>query len=297
MRILLSLFLVLGLAGCSDSAPSSNAQIVTTTGMIADAVKNIVGDKLAVRPLMGAGVDPHLYKATQGDISRLTSADLVFYNGLHLEGKMSDLLQALGKKKPVVAVSTKLPEDQLIRHGDVHDPHVWFDIALWSHAVEQVRDALMAHYPQYASEFSTNAKHYLGQLAELDTWARDEIQSIPQKQRVLITAHDAFNYFGKAYGIEVKGLQGISTVSEIGVYDVTQMTELVKSRGIKALFVESSVSPRFVQAVQKGLEAQGYAVKIGGSLYSDAMGLEGTPEGSYIGMVRANVNTIVGNLK
>jgi manganese/zinc/iron transport system substrate-binding protein len=291
------------LAGCgpdkNGKAGNKKLNIVTTTGMIADATKNIAGDKAEITALMGPGVDPHLYKATQGDISRLKEAKLVFYNGLHLEGKMGDILNRLDKNK-VIAVSRNIDEAKLRKAPqflDSHDPHIWFNVRLWMEAVQEISTVLQKTDTTNAGLYKKNAEAYLQKLDSLDKWTRSEIQSIPESGRLLITAHDAFGYFGDAYGIEVKGLQGISTLSEFGLNDVTELVNLIVSRKIKAVFVESSVPKKSIEAVVEGCRNKGHEVIIGGTLYSDAMGPTGTFEGTYIGMVTANVNTIVKALR
>lgn len=271
--------------------------VVATTGMIGDLVANIGQEKVRVMSLMGSGVDPHLYKATQGDLRRLLKADVIFYNGLHLEGKMQDILEKIARKKPVYAVSQDMPESDVIMYGEVHDPHIWFDVGLWQQAGQLVLKKLIHLRPDERAYFEKNAKVYLAELATLDAWVAESIAQIPKPQRVLITAHDAFNYFGLAYGIEVRGLQGISTATEFGLHDIKQLKGLILQRNIKAVFVESSVPKKFLQSLVAGVQSEGGHLKIGGELYSDAMGLKNTPEGSYIGMVKHNVNTIVGALK
>lgn len=288
--------------GCGDAAEHSAADldITVTTGMIADAVLNVAGDHAKVTALMGPGVDPHLYKATQGDLARLTSADVVFYNGLHLEGKMVDVLEKLSRQKPVVAVTDGVTESDLRSPPEfqgAHDPHIWFDVKLWAGAVRRIADELKKVDETNAEEYDRNATQYIHRLDSLDTWVRTQIATIPKIQRVMITAHDAFGYFGRAYDIEVRGLQGISTVSEFGLADRAALENLIAERKIKAVFVESSVPKRSIEAVVEGVQAKGHEVRIGGQLYSDAMGDAGTPEGTYIGMVTANVNTIVGALR
>jgi manganese/zinc/iron transport system substrate-binding protein len=274
-------------------------KIVTTTGMIKDAVEHVVGDKAEVIALMGPGVDPHLYKATQGDLEKLTSADIIFYNGLHLEGKMGEVFEKLGRLKPVIAVAKDIPESRLrtIPGFNVHDPHIWFDVSLWKEAVKVVTGFMVDRDSSSAQLYQQNSTAYLEQMDSLHNSVKQQLQQIPAEQRVLITAHDAFGYFGDAYGIEVRGLQGISTVSEFGLKDVTDLVNFIIARKIKAIFVETSVSQKSINAVVEGCNQKGWNVKIGGSLYSDAMGAAGTPEGSYLGMVTANVNTIVTALK
>lgn len=279
---------------------TSKIQIVTTTGMIKDAVENVVGDQAEVVALMGPGVDPHLYKATQGDLQRLTEADIVFYNGLHLEGKMGEVLEKLGRTRPVIAVSSEIP-DTLLRavpgFQGTHDPHIWFDVNLWKHAVLTIAGFMQRHDSTHATLYNQRRDRYLLQLDSLHKAVKTSIAQIPEKQRVLITAHDAFGYFGDAYAIEVRGLQGISTVSEFGLKDVTELVNFIIRRQIKAIFVETSVSQKSIEAVVEGCQQKNWNVKIGGSLYSDAMGPAGTPEGTYIGMVNANVKKIVDSLR
>lgn len=283
-----------------ETTASGKIKIVTTVGMIKDAVENIAGDRAEVIALMGPGVDPHLYKATQGDLDKLTSADIVFYGGLHLEGKMGEVLEKLGKLKPVIAVSSEIP-DSLLRNvpgfQGTHDPHIWFDVKLWEEAVKTVSNFLQKYDSANKTTYQTKTQQYLGRMDSLHESVKARISEIPKEQRVLITAHDAFGYFGDAYGIEVKGLQGISTVSEFGLRDVTELVNFIISRKIKAIFVETSVSEKSINAVVEGCKQKGWDVKIGGSLFSDAMGAAGTPEGNYIGMVNKNVETIVTALK
>ena len=295
--------LLLLVSACERKSSGSESEkiiIVTTTGMIQDAAQQVAGDLAEVTGLIGPGVDPHLYKASQGDLEKLTGADVVFFNGLHLEGKMGEVLEKLGKRKPVVAVSQNIP-DSLLRtapgFAGAHDPHIWFDVRLWKHAVQAVGDFLSTQFPAHDSTFRSNTLRYLTRLDSLDAAIRVRLQEIPPAQRVLITAHDAFGYFGDAYGIEVRGLQGISTLSEFGLRDVTAMVQFIIDRKIKAIFVESSVSPRSIQAVVEGCKKKGWEVRIAASLYSDAMGAKGTPEGTYTGMVMANVNSITEALR
>jgi manganese/zinc/iron transport system substrate-binding protein len=268
--------------------------------MIKDAVQHVAGNRAEVISLMGAGVDPHLYKATQGDVEKLTNANIVFYNGLHLEGKMGEVLEKLSHMKPVVAVSSEIPENELRTvpgFQGAHDPHMWFDVKLWESSVRAVEKTLSKEDPANASEYKSNASKYIAQLDSLHEAVKAKVAEVPEQQRVLITAHDAFGYFGDAYNIQVRGLQGISTVAEFGVRDVTDLVNFIIERKIKAIFVETSVSQKSIEAVVEGCQQKGWNVKIGGSLYSDAMGNAGTPEGNYIGMVNANVKTIVDALK
>lgn len=274
--------------------------VVTTTGMIADMARNIGGEKVEVKALMGPGVDPHLYKATHGDLTLLSDAKIVFYNGLHLEGKMQEVFLGLKRRKPVIALGDVLDANTL-RHppefAGLNDPHIWFDVSLWTKTVDAVEKGLAELLPQEKAYFESTSKKYREQLTELHRWVGERIETIPSTQRVLVTAHDAFGYFGAAYGMEVAGLQGISTASEFGLVDVQRLTDLIITRNIKAIFVETSVPQRFILSIQEGVSARGKSVSIGGTLYSDALGESGSGADTYESMVRANVNTIVGALK
>jgi manganese/zinc/iron transport system substrate-binding protein len=294
--------IVFFITACS-SKPETQRQvlkIVTTTGMIQDAVKNITGEHAQVEALMGPGVDPHLYKATQGDLKKLTEADVVFYNGLHLEGKMGEVLEKLSRTKPVLAVAASLPDSILLEvegFEGITDPHIWFDVKLWREAVKTIHSYMVEIDSVNKPFYDSAAYAYTMQLDSLHKAISVQLLTIPEEQRVLITAHDAFGYFGRAYNIQVRGLQGISTVAEFGLRDVTELVDFIIERKIKAIFVESSISPKSIEAVEEGCRKKNWQVKIGGNLYSDAMGEAGTPEGTYIGMVNANVKTIVEALK
>lgn len=294
---------LLVLTGCgNDTAESDNGNgkldVVTTTGMIGDLVENIGGKHVEVTSLMGPGVDPHLYKATQGDVETLDSADMIFYNGLHLEGKMTDIFEMMSKDKPTIAVTEDFKENQLRKVGATeHDPHVWFDVKLWIVAAEAVKKELIAKDPDNEAEYRENYEEYVVQLEELDKYVHEEINKVPEDQRVLVTAHDAFGYYGQSYGLDVRGLQGINTLSEYGSKDVTDMRNYLVENKIKAIFIESSVPRKAIEAVIQGAGKQGHKVEIGGELFSDAMGERGTEEGTYIGMVRHNTDTIVRALK
>ena len=292
------------LSACSSSGGESQLplaeraiNVVTTTGMIADIVKNVGGDRVQVTALMGPGVDPHLYKASEGDVLRLQEADVIFYNGLHLEAQMGDVLERLNDFGiRTVAVTDKIDRSLLQSPPEFqgnYDPHVWFDVTLWMEAAEQVSESLVELDPDSSSKYESNAQAYLAELEDLHQYVLDQADTIPTEQRILITAHDAFNYFGRAYGFEVRGLQGISTEAQAGTADVQALADFIVERQIPAIFVESSVPQRNVEAVQAAVQAKGFEVRIGGSLFSDAMGSEGTPEGTYIGMVRHNIDTIV----
>ncbi len=301
--ILLLIALVTSLLlSCEPSKKVRNGKlnVVTTTGMIYDAVINIGKDKLEAQALMGPGVDPHLYKATQGDLKKLQGADLVLYNGLHLEGKMGEVFEKLARIKNVKAVSSDIP-DSLLRESEVYkgtfDPHVWFDVALWKWVVNNVAATLSELDSANADYYQQNGIGYLQTLDSLHATVAESILAIPEEQRVLITAHDAFGYFGEAYNIEVKGLQGISTLSEPGLKDIAELVNLIVDRKIKAVFIETSVSQKAINAVVEGCREKGHEVAIGGSLYSDAMGPFGEFEGTYVGMVTSNVEKIVNALK
>lgn len=275
-------------------------RIVCTTGMIADAAKNIAGEHAEVKAIMGPGVDPHLYKATQGDLKMLNDADIIFYNGLHLEGKMAEVLEKLGTRKRTVAVADGIAKDRLISNdafAGAYDPHVWFDVDLWSNSVRYMAQQLAGYDTSHSKDYMAAAEGYQEELQVMHAWVKQQISYIPKERRVLITAHDAFSYFGRAYDIDVRGLQGISTVSEFGLQDITRLVNFISENKIKAVFVESSVPRKSLETVVEGCRQKGHDVKIGGTLYSDAMGAEGTPEGAYLGMVRANVNTIVDGLR
>jgi manganese/zinc/iron transport system substrate-binding protein len=273
--------------------------VVTTTGMITDAVEHVGGERVRVEGLMGPGIDPHLYKASEGDLRRLERADVVFYGGLHLEAKMAEVLERVGERRAVSAVTDGIPRDRLLRPADgssQYDPHVWFDVELWTHAVEHVRDTFVELDPGHAELYRANAAAYLEELRELDEYVRERAAEVPEERRVIITAHDAFGYFGEAYGFEVRGLQGISTAAEAGAGDVQALAEFIAESRIPAVFVESSVSPRTIQAVREAVRSRGFDVELGEELFSDAMGDDGTPEGTYVGMVRHNIDAITRGL-
>ncbi len=273
-------------------------QIVTTTGMVTDMVRKIVGSHGEVTGLIGSGVDPHLFKATRHDIKLLHQAELVFYSGLMLEGRMQEALQNVNRlSRPVIAVTKQLELDKSFLRAPPEfqghfDPHVWMDVEAWSRCADCVVETLVAHDPVHADDYRQNAKTYQAELAKLDTYVRQVIASIPEPQRVLLTAHDAFGYFGRAYGIEVQSVQGVTTESEAGVNDVNRLVDLLVSRKLPAIFVESSVNEKNIRAVIEGASSRNVTVRIGGELFSDAMGAEGTYEGSYVGMLDHNATQI-----
>jgi len=309
---------VLFLAGCSSNTSTSSTaapaprpagtklKVTATIAMIGDVAQRIGGDKAEVSILMGPGTDPHLYKAREEDYRQLDAADVVLYNGLNLEGKMGDQLLKLAKKKAaakkgsVVAVTESIDE-KLFREPeemDGHfDPHLWFDVSLWMKAAEKIRDTLVEADAANAGTYKANAEKLLKEMSELHEWCKKEIASIPKEQRVLITAHDAFGYFGRAYDIEVHGIQGISTEDQASMAGIKNLVDLLVKRKVKAVFVESSVPKKNIEALVEGCKAAGHNVTVGGELFSDAMGDAGTKEGTYLGMVRHNVETIVKALK
>ncbi len=298
-------FAGLGLAGCSSNSGEQEKkagvlEVVATTGMIADTARVVGGEHVNVKGLMGPGVDPHLYKASAGDVATLSRADVIFYNGLHLEGKMSEVFEQMQKRGiRTVAVTDGIDRASLLAPPEFdgnYDPHVWFDVSLWMKVVEDVRDSLAEADPENADDYRANAAAYLGELKELDNYVKSKAAQVPEDKRVLITAHDAFNYFGRAYGFEVKGLQGISTEAEAGTADVQALAAFIVERQIPAIFVETSVPPKYIEAVKAAAEARGFKVKVGGSLYSDALGNPGSEAGTYTGMVRSNIDTITSAL-
>ncbi len=277
-------------------------KIVCTVGMITDIVVNLVGDYAEVEGIIGEGIDPHLYKPTRGDVIKLSQADVVFYNGLLLEGEMTDVLVGIASKGKLVKAVTEailVETDYLLQKVDgsaYTDPHVWMDVSGWLRAIPVVAETLAVYDPENAEAYRIKATVYAEQLEALDAYAKDAMSTIPESQRVLVTAHDAFQYLGRAYGIEVRGIQGISTESEAGVRDLEDLVDFIVERQIPAVFVESSVADKNVRALVEGARARGHAVIIGGSLFSDAMGQAGTYEGTYIGMIDRNVTTITNAL-
>lgn len=301
MRIVCLLLLAL-VAACGKDAAGARkgkVRVTATTGMVADLAKRVGGDRVEVEALMGPGVDPHLYSATPSDLARLRAADLVLYSGRLLEGKMTDIFTSLARKKPVFAVTEGIADDRLLSPPELEghfDPHVWFDVALWADTLPVVAQALSEVDPAHAAEYRARADEYRAEMLRLHDEVKAAIATVPKERRVLITSHDAFRYFGRAYDLEVKGLQGVSTVQDAGVRDVQDLANLIAERRIKAIFVETSVSEAAIRAVQKWAQEKGHDVRIGGHLYSDAMG-DHPPEDTYPGMVRANVKMIVEALR
>lgn len=270
-------------------------KVVATVGMVADIVRQVAGDKAQVANVMAEGVDPHLYKPTRDDVVALNGADVVFYNGLMLEGKMSDIFVKIARSdKPVIAVTEALDDEKYVMTDEAehYDPHVWMDVRGWSMAVKAVAKALSEYDPSHAADYTKNAEAYAAELDKLDAYAKQVIGSIPEAQRVLVTAHDAFGYMGRAYGVQVRGIQGLSTESEAGVRDINELVDFLVANKIGAVFVETSVADKNIRALLEGAASKGHTVKIGGTLFSDAMGQAGTYEGTYIGMIDHNVTTI-----
>ncbi|MBT5856163.1 zinc ABC transporter solute-binding protein [bacterium] len=296
---LLCIGLLLITAGCQSDkkvATADQLTVVTTIGMIADVAQNIGGKHVVVNGLMGPGVDPHLYRASAGDVTVLSSADVIFYNGLHLEAKMGEVLAQMGRTRTVVAVAANISKSNLmtpLEFEGVPDPHIWFDLTLWRQIIPVIRDTYIKVDPKNKVSYTKNAADYLKQLNALHQETIEIVKQVPKSQRVVVTAHDAFSYFGRQYGFEVVGLQGISTESEAGTQDVQRVAELIATRKIPAIFVESSIPVRHIKAVQRAVQARGWNVAIGGELFSDAMGSPDTKEGTFVGMIRHNVNVIV----
>ena len=293
MRYLI--FILIALTGCTSAPTKSSGKlkIVCTTSIIADAVSEITGDSCIVIALMGPGTDPHLFKPTKASLDHMADADIIVSNGLHLEGRMQEVLHKLGRSKQVIFIGDTLSKDQQL-YGDASkkmpDPHIWFDVNIWAQGITYLSNELIRNYPE-SIDLKKRDK-YIQSLHDLNDWVSVEMHSIPEEQRVLITAHDAFSYFGRAYDVEVLGLQGISTMAEYGIRDITNMVDLVISRKIKAVFVETSISSRSIEAVIAGCKDRGFNVIEGGTLYSDALGGKSSGADTYIGMVKFNVTTI-----
>lgn len=297
LLVLMIMVLVVGCDGGGETAENGGRlQVVATIGMISDVVKEVSGGQVDVRGLIGSGVDPHLYKPTAQDVKWLQSADVVFFNGLKLEGKMSDVLDRLEKQgKEVYAISGALSqrEGYVIDDGDGHlDPHIWMDVTGWMEAAKVVGEVLTQVDPEHRTEYAANLDGYLAKLKELDDYCRKSLATIPDGQRILVTAHDAFHYLGRAYGLEVRGIQGLSTESEAGVREIEELVDYLVTLRIPSVFVESSVSDKNVRALVEGAAARGHQVVIGAELFSDAMGPQGTYEGTYVGMIDHNITML-----
>ncbi len=291
----------LGLAATVLGHPADTFQgkypmrAVATVGMVADIVRNVGGAYVSVQQIMGPGVDPHLYKVTRDDVQAVLGCDVVFYSGLMLEGKMADTLVKIARRKPVVAVTEGIDESELLEPEEFqghYDPHVWMDVAAWGKCVDVVAQAMAEFDPSHADDYRGNAKKYRQQLAELHEYGRSVIASIPKESRVLITSHDAFNYFGRAYGLDVQGVQGISTESEAGLQRVNELVDMIVRKKVKAVFVESSVPRKNIDALIEGARSKKHQVIVGGELFSDAMGQSESYEGTYIGMLDHNFTLV-----
>lgn len=287
---------------CNETKPKNEKfTIVTTTSMITDLVKNIGGEKVNVQGLMGAGVDPHLYKASEGDVSKLSNADMIIYGGLHLEGKLVDVFETMKRQNiNTIAVSDALDKKDLISStlfASNYDPHIWFNVEYWQRITVFVANKLSEAQPENKDFFQANATTYLEKLKVLKAELDAEIATLPADKRRLVTAHDAFSYFGKAFDFDVVGVQGLSTATEAGVQDVQKTAAYIIDHKVKAVFIESSVPKRTIEALQAAVNSKNHEVVIGGTLFSDALGNPDTPEGTYIGMFKFNVHTIVEALK
>ncbi|MEO1107064.1 MAG: zinc ABC transporter substrate-binding protein [Pseudomonadota bacterium] len=274
-------------------------KVVATTGMVADAVRQVGGDQVEVKGLMGPGVDPHAYRQTRSDIVAMTRADLVLWHGLYLEAQMEDFFEDLSRKQTVVAVAESVDKSKLRAHDDYadkYDPHIWMSPALWGEVVAEIQATLTDARPESADLFAANAEAHLAELDALAAYAEQVLTAVPEESRVLLTAHDAFGYFGAAYGYEVMGVQGISTQSEAGLNRIGELVDTLVDRQLTAVFVESSVSDRSMRALIEGAAAKGHEVSVGGELFSDAMGVDGTYEGTYVGMLDHNITVIAGAL-
>ncbi|MDO4292999.1 MAG: zinc ABC transporter substrate-binding protein [Eubacteriales bacterium] len=311
-------FSLASLAGCTSSpaetavsdeiisqdkaaVPDGKWKITATTTMLYDLASVIGGDQTEVTALMSPGVDPHLYQASAGDVETMQESDIVLYNGLHLEGKMGDIFASLTDQgHEIICAEDGIDPSKLLADEDnpeIHDPHIWFDVSIWMDVAKHVAGRLEEIDPAHADVYAENLNQYLKELEALDQYIKDRVLELPENQRVLITAHDAFRYFGRAYGFEVKGLQGISTEAEAGTADVSSLAQFIADNKIKAIFVESSVPPKNIEALQAAVKSKGFEVEIGGELYSDSLGDEASGDGTYILTCKANIDTIVDALK
>ncbi|MDC1312883.1 zinc ABC transporter substrate-binding protein [Flavobacteriaceae bacterium] len=299
-KSIICLFVILLFACKNQTKPSGKLKVVVTTSMLTDLVKNIGADLIEIEGLMGPGVDPHLYKASEGDVSKLFNADVIFYNGLHLEGKLVAVFEKMDTQKTTVALGEFLAKEGLIGSdyfASNYDPHVWFNIQYFKEFSDKVTSVLSEKDPKNAASFTANNLAFQQELDLLHTAVVNTIATLAPEKRILVTAHDAFNYFGKAYGFNVVGLQGLSTATEAGVQDVQKLSEYIIANKVKAIFIESSVPRRTIEALEAAVLSKGHQVSIGGSLYSDALGDGGSAEGTYVGMFLYNVKTIVNALQ
>ncbi|MGO1534795.1 MULTISPECIES: metal ABC transporter solute-binding protein, Zn/Mn family [Halomonadaceae] len=291
--VILLTTLPLSALATADTPPLN---VVATIGMIADVAQEVGGECVNVEAMMGPGVDPHLYQASASDVATLRNAEQIFYSGYSLEGQLGDVLERFSERTPTLAVApASIDPASLITSQDVYgiDPHLWMDVSLWAQTLPTLNAALSEARPDCAATFDANTERYQTQLLALHEWVTDSIASIPDEQRILVTAHDAFGYFGRAYDIDVEGIQGISTETETGIADIRNMTDIVVDRAVPALFIESTINPRTVQAVIDAAQQRGQVVEIGGELYSDAMGDPDTVDGTYMGMIYRNTQHIV----
>ena len=309
LSLLLSLTILVAGVACERPSPSAAAStpnttkkqlnVVATIAMIGDVAANIGGPRVNVTNLMGEGVDPHLYKASPGDVRILADADVILYSGLHLEGRLADLLTRLAAKQTVLQVTASIDEALLRQPPEFaghFDPHVWFDVSLWSKTCASIRDVLIEKDPAGKDLYTANTLAYTSRLANLHAYATTTLATIPASSRVMVTAHDAFGYFGRAYNLTVLGVQGISTDSEASLQDINKLVDTLVSNKVPAVFIESSVPRKTIDALIEGSASRGHKLIIGGELYSDAMGAKGTPEGTYVGMVIHNVNIVTKSL-
>lgn len=301
IKIIMLLIILLLLTTCNkeDANTEKKLNIVTTIGMIGDVAENIGGDKVKVTALMGPGIDPHLYKAKENDLSIMMNADIILYNGLHLEAKLGDVLKKIKKRNiEIVAVAESIDENSRIETGEgLYDPHVWMNPGLWKIVARRIGEIIIEKDPDNEKYYKKRMDNYLDELKLLYDYVEQKIETIPMDHRILVTAHDAFTYFGKEFGLRVLGIQGISTQSEASASDIQSLADLIYKQKIPALFVESTVPLKTIEALKEAVQSRGYKVKIGGELYSDAMGNKDTPEGTYIGMIKHNVSTIAEELK
>ena len=312
LPLLAALLAVLSACGAASSADVGGAptavegieartvRVTTTTNLITDLVRQVGGDRVEVTGLMGPGVDPHLYKASAGDVDRLQEADVIVYGGLELEGRMSDLLEELGSRRPTVAVTKDIPEDRLIAspgHDGKFDPHIWFDVTLWQEAAKTVAATLKTLDPASAAHYDRRLAAYQAELTKLDAYVQAKVDAVPERQRVLVTSHDAFTYFGRRYGFEVAAIQGVSTATEATNDDIERVAGVIAERKLPSVFIESSVPRQTVDAVLQNAASRGQRAEIGGELYSDSAGSPGSGAETYVGMVRANIDRISEGLR
>lgn len=301
-KAILALSLSLGLAACQGPSSDPRPLVLCTTNILAEVSAQLLGplqDSIRLQSLMGPGVDPHLYKASQGDLQALSEADLIIYNGLQLEGKMSQILKNM-ESRAVLAAAEAVPREFWLNatdYPDAYDPHLWQDPLLWDYAVAAISEALQQQFPAYAARIDAQSETYRQRLAQLARAMDSMWQEVPEKQRVLITAHDAFKYYGRRYNLEVRGLQGISTAAEYGIRDLNDLADYAAERRVKAIFVESSVSPRSIEALQRAAQDRGHAMAVGGKLYSDALGGEGSNAETYLSMLEHNTKTMIEALR